>query len=142
MVDTEIGADGVLSVLGCEIGRVAGQGRVSVGLRPEALTLADPKTAGAGRLLAALDAVEDLGHEAILHGVCEGPDGREIALLARLSDKDLADARAKGWLQDRLVFQVETGRVLMFGSDGRRLETPVMPVSAQQPANAGETEAA
>jgi len=90
---------------------------VSVGLRPEALSL-DP-VAGRARVQAKLDQVENLGAEVFLHFLL--PDtGAPLVLRATL---DAYEAH-RGRLDQAVPISVDTARALVFDAEGRRVDGP------------------
>jgi multiple sugar transport system ATP-binding protein len=90
---------------------------VSVGLRPEALSL-DP-VAGRARIMAKLGHVENLGAEVFLHFVLP-ETGAALVLRASL---DTYEAH-RGRLDQAVAISVDTSRALVFDDGGRRVDSP------------------
>ena len=90
---------------------------VSVGLRPEALSL--DAVAGRARMLARLGHVENLGAEVFLHFVLPDP-GAPLVLRATL---DTYEAH-RGRLDQAVPISVDTSRALVFDAEGRRVDGP------------------
>lgn len=90
---------------------------VSVGLRPEALSL-DP-VSGRARMQAKLDRVENLGAEVFLHFVLPGT-GAPLTLRATL---DAYEAH-RGRLDQAVPISVDVARALVFDAKGRRVDGP------------------
>jgi multiple sugar transport system ATP-binding protein len=90
---------------------------VSVGLRPEALSL-DP-VAGRARMLAKLGHIENLGAEVFLHFVLPGT-GAPLVLRAAL---DTYEAH-RGRLDHAVPISVDVSRALVFDAEGRRVDGP------------------
>jgi multiple sugar transport system ATP-binding protein len=95
-----------LSVIAREM-RPAGE-RVSIGIRPQHITLAD--AAGSGRLDTRVTLVEELGSETVVHTEAAGKK-----LIAVFSGQQ---SMKRG---DSLPFHLDPAVLHLFGEDGRRL---------------------
>jgi multiple sugar transport system ATP-binding protein len=90
---------------------------VSVGLRPEALSL--DAVPGRARMQAKLDRVENLGAEVFLHFLLPGT-GAPLTLRATL---DAYEAH-RGRLDQVVPVSVDVARALVFDAEGRRVDGP------------------
>jgi len=115
MIEAGVLEDGMVDLGGrlqaVETGRQPGT-TVMLGIRPEAFSLAAPGEPGA--LSGQVRLVEHLGSDLYVH--LDRP-GRTEPLVARLH----AERAPQIALGQRLHLEVQTGRVLLFGADGRRI---------------------
>jgi len=118
-------ADGVLEApgLSCAL-RVEAAGALRLGVRPEAFRLAAPDEAG---LAARVVSTEHTGPEAYLHALAEDPQAGP--LIARLAPAEAAGLAPGA----QVTLRIAPGAALVFGADGRRVETR----AATAPATAG-----
>ncbi|MEO0821630.1 MAG: ABC transporter ATP-binding protein [Pseudomonadota bacterium] len=117
----------------------AGQGSVTLGIRPESIALTGDDPAGQGGLSLLVDDLEDLGHEIILHARLE-TEGAPAALTARLPAAAVAAARAAGRFGNRIRVEVDPASLLIFDRDGLRIPAtvaPAAPAAAHPQAAAG-----
>ncbi|MEM8539061.1 MAG: TOBE domain-containing protein, partial [Pseudomonadota bacterium] len=121
--DADVDASGALSLFGQPLSVEAGPG-AKIGLRPEAVILAAPQTAGsvAGRLVA----MEDLGHETVLD---LDVDGKKVTL--RTTANAITAARDAGWIGDNVFVTFDLSQLLVFDGDGNRIETAEASAPAQ-----------
>lgn len=89
-------------------------GRVTIGLRPEILTIGD---ISCDILIdASLQRVERLGHDVLLHA----RSGEKITTL-RVTAAEFEALRAKGRLEENFIVGARADAALLFSADGKRL---------------------
>ncbi|WP_378946134.1 ABC transporter ATP-binding protein [Mesorhizobium sp. ANAO-SY3R2] len=110
------------------------EGQVTVGLRPEILSIDDASAdiAIKVRLLRS----ERLGHDVLLHARNE--EGEQGNLILRISSAEMEALQMSGRLNDVITIGARASAALLFGSDGKRVPSlrpaPVAPSRAPSPA--------
>lgn len=127
-------AAGALQLAGQALPVASGQAEgtdLMLGIRPEAIRLADASTAGGCfGLQVVRRAVEDLGGELVVHGsLAHAPD---IPLRLRL--QKAPDGSAPIPVPDTFAAEVPMGAVLLFAADGQRVAGPAVMARAEIPA--------
>ncbi|WP_018183909.1 ABC transporter ATP-binding protein [Kaistia granuli] len=98
--------------------RCDARGPVTLGLRPEALRIADRTTALT--LKARLHRIENLGPDALLH--LRHDQGGDQRATLRLPLAEIEALRRSGRLDAPLTIGADADAALLFGTDGKRLE--------------------
>lgn len=96
--------------------RTARPGRITVGLRPEVVTIG---SRGELTVDVRLQRLERLGHDVLVH-VRHELEGGEGAVL-RVPAAEIAGLQAAGGLNDTISISASAGDALLFGEDGKRL---------------------
>jgi len=97
--------------------RTSAFGPVTIGLRPEALSINDATSDIAFNCR--LQRVERLGHDVLLHAVLVGSDAKKITL--RISAAEFETFQMSGQLHENFMAGAPAEAALLFGADGKRL---------------------